>query len=70
VRITYDPNADALYIKLKEDKIDESDEIAKGIVVDYDIEQNPVGIEILNASKLFGGKREMKVEMALAEVRK
>ena len=70
MRITYDPNADALYIKLKEDKIDESDEIAKGIIIDYDIEQNPVGIEILNASKLFGGKREMKVEMALAEVRK
>ena len=70
MKISYDPRADALYIRLKESKIEESDEIAKGMVVDYDNEQNPVGIEILDASRLFGGQREMKVEMALAEVKK
>lgn len=70
MKISYDPKADALYIRLKESKIEESDEIAAGMIVDYDSEQKPVGIEILDASQLFGGQREMKVEMALAEVKK
>ncbi len=57
MKISYDPKADALYIRLKESKIEESDEIAKGMIVDYDSEKKPVGIEILDASQLFGGQK-------------
>ena len=67
MRISYDPKADALYIRLRNTKIDESDEIAKGVVLDYDVSGKPVGIEFLDAAKLFGGRREMQVEMALTE---
>lgn len=70
MKISYDVKADALYIKLKDAKIDESDEVGKGIIIDFDLKKEPVGIEILGASKLFGGEKQMKVEMALAESRK
>lgn len=47
MNITYDKQADALYIKLSNNNIVESEEKEKGIVVDYDCENNIVGIEIL-----------------------
>lgn len=47
MKITYDKEADALYIKLTEKSIVESEEISDNIVVDFDAENNIVGIEIL-----------------------
>ena len=49
--IKYDKEADALYIKLSEGKVAESDEEKPGIILDYDNEGNIVGIEVLNASE-------------------
>ena len=65
MRIQYDPEVDALYIELRDADIQESDEIAKGFIVDYDAKGEPVAIEILDASERFGGK-EMRVELAVA----
>ncbi len=31
----------------------------------YDVSGKPVGIEFLSAAKLFGGRKELQVEMAL-----
>ena len=67
MKMNYDPKADALYIKLRNAKIQESDELANGIIVDYDVTGKPVGIEFLDAAKLFGGRRELQVEMSLTE---
>ncbi|MEJ5338690.1 MAG: DUF2283 domain-containing protein [Aquificaceae bacterium] len=50
MRITYDPVADAVYVYLREVetvRVARTEEIAEGILVDYDHEGNPVGIEIL-----------------------
>ena len=65
MKMSYDPQADALYIRLRKAKVDESDEIADGIIVDYDVSGKPVGIEFLSAAKLLGGRKELQVEMAL-----
>ncbi len=58
--VKYDRVADALYIRLKHGRISYSDEIARGIIVDYDENGEIVGIEILwfsqrklDLSKLF-----------------
>ncbi len=67
MKMNYDPKADALYIRLRKAKIQESDELADGIIVDYDAAGKPVGIEFLEAAKLFGGRRELQVEMSLTE---
>ncbi|MGC8912039.1 MAG: DUF2283 domain-containing protein [Nitrososphaeria archaeon] len=49
--VKYDPSADALYIRIREGKVVESDEVGDKIIVDYDIEGNVVGIEVLEFSK-------------------
>ena len=67
MKMSYDPKADALYIRLRKAKIEESDEIAEGIIVDFDAGGKAVGIEFLDAAKLFGGRKELQVEMTLTE---
>ena len=51
MRIHYSQEADALYIRLKETRIKNSDEIAEGIIMDYDEDGKIIGIEILSASQ-------------------
>ena len=65
MRIRYDPTVDALYIRLREGTIEESDEVASGVVLDIGTDGKLMGIEILAASQILGG-REMKVELAIA----
>jgi len=68
MRIRYDPSVDILYIRLREGPIEESDEITPEIVADYGKDGKLMGIEILDASDILGG-REMRVELALSEGR-
>lgn len=51
MKITYDKDVDALYIELSNNKAVESEEIENDIVLDYDENDNVVGIEILNCIK-------------------
>jgi len=51
MRIQYSQEADALYIRLKESKIEDTDEISEDLIIDYDTNGTVVGIEILAASK-------------------
>ncbi len=46
MKINYDKEADALYIKLKEGKVFESEEIEDNIIIDYDRQKNILGIEV------------------------
>src|SRR3989304_8643561 len=51
MRVRVDHSADAVYVNLTDRPIKDSEEVADGIVVDYDAEGRIVGIEILDASK-------------------
>jgi uncharacterized protein YuzE len=51
MKLEYDPAADALYVRLNDQPIIESEQIKPGIVLDYDEAGNVVGIEVLGASK-------------------
>ena len=51
MRITYDEEVDAIYLRLKETLYYESDEVKEGLILDYDREGNLIGIEILDASE-------------------
>ena len=53
MRITYDPEVDALYIRFLETTVT-TDHVAEGIAVDYAEDRRIAGIEILDASKRFG----------------
>lgn len=46
MKISYDNQADVLYIKISDNKIVESEETANNVVLDFDKENKVVGIEI------------------------
>lgn len=50
MRMHYSQAADAIYIRLKEDPIHNTDEVTPDITMDYDNKGNVIGIEILSAS--------------------
>ena len=51
MRTRVDHAADAVYLNLTDRPIKDSEEVADGIVVDYDEEGRIVGIEILDVSE-------------------
>ena len=69
MRVRVDQQADAIYLDLTGEKIESSEEVADGIILDYDKEGNMVGIEILDASKKTGGINALQqVSMDVATV--
>jgi uncharacterized protein YuzE len=51
MKTTYDPEADALYVRFADASVVESEEVADGVVLDFDAEGRIVAIELLDASK-------------------
>jgi len=53
MRITYDPDVDALYIRFIEATVT-TEHLAEGVALDYAEDGRIAGIEILDAQKRFG----------------
>ena len=51
MKLKVDEKADALYLRIDESRIVESEEVSPGIVIDYNEQNAVVGVEILNLSK-------------------
>ena len=51
MRLHVDKAADALYLRLDDSKIIESEEVSPGIVLDFNERNQVVGIEMLNLSQ-------------------
>ena len=51
MKFKYYPDTDSLYIELSSNSSAESQEVSAGVVLDYDLEGNLVGIDIDNASR-------------------
>ncbi len=51
MKLIVDENADALYLRLDDSKIVDSQEVSSGVVLDYNDKDQVVGVEILNLSK-------------------
>ena len=54
MKITYDPEVDALYIRFREATVT-TQHLGDGLAADYDAEGRLAGIEILDAAKRLGG---------------
>jgi uncharacterized protein YuzE len=48
MKLHFDEKADAIYLRLDDSKIIESEEISRGIVLDFNEHHQVVGVEILN----------------------
>jgi uncharacterized protein YuzE len=64
MKVTYDPEVDALRILFSAAPIEESDEDRPGVIIDYDKDGNVVGIEILDASKRMDNPRSLEYAVA------
>jgi uncharacterized protein YuzE len=62
-----DKEADALYLRLDDSKIIESDEVAPGIILDYNEQKEVVGIEMLYLSKRTPNLKPLTMEYEIAE---
>lgn len=51
MKLKVDPEADALYLRLDDSRIIESEEVAPGVVLDFNEQNQVVGVEILGISK-------------------
>ena len=51
MKLNVDKQADALYLRLDDSPIVESEEVAPGVVLDYNESNEVVGVELLNLSK-------------------
>jgi len=51
MKTIYDPEADALYVRFADSPVVESEEVANGVVLDFDAEGRIVAFEFLDARK-------------------
>jgi uncharacterized protein YuzE len=51
MKLKVDQAADALYLHLDDSEVVESEEVSPGVVVDYNSDEQVVGVEILYLSK-------------------
>jgi len=64
MKVTYDPEVDALTIVLSDVAVEESDEARPGVILDYDANGNIVGLEILSASKRVDNPKAIDYALA------
>jgi len=66
MRVEFDEEADAIYVRLDETPIAESEEVRPGVVLDYDDRRQVVGIEILGVNGRIAREllREVHVRIA------
>ena len=64
MKIKYDPKVDALYIRFIDEPAEcEVIRINEQVAINIGLGEKVVGIEILDASQLWGGFKEGKVEL-------
>ncbi len=51
MKLRMDKDADALYLRLDNARIVESEQVAPGVIVDFDSKNRVVGLEVLNLSQ-------------------
>jgi uncharacterized protein YuzE len=51
MRVHFDEQADAVYVRLDETPIVESEEVQPGVILDFDKSRQVIGVEILGVKK-------------------
>jgi len=60
MKVFYDPEVDVLRILFSNNPVEESDEDRPGVIIDYDVKGNIVGLEVLEASKRMENPRALE----------
>jgi uncharacterized protein YuzE len=65
--ISYDEEADAGYFSVSGKPVVRTEEIAPNVLVDYDSEDHPVGVEVLSIRQRLGGGDPRSYILGLTE---
>jgi uncharacterized protein YuzE len=57
IATTYDPEADAAYLRVGEGSIARTEEVAPGVVIDFAEDGGVVGIELIDVRRTVAGGR-------------
>jgi len=70
MKISYDPNADALYIQFQEGKVGKTKKVEEGILIELDNSGKIFGIEIIGLSERMSIKDlgQISFDLLLAKV--
>ena len=63
MKIEYDQQANAMYIRLRAGVVAESDEVRPGVVLDFDDQGRVLGIEMLDVSERTDNPREIAMQL-------
>ncbi len=63
MRIEYDREVDALYIKIQDKEVSHTKELEEGVNLDIDNEGKIIGLEIIGATERYGRKNIFNVSM-------
>ncbi len=66
MRIKVDKESDALYFRLDENRVVESEEIRPGVILDFDDENRVVGVEFLGISSRASKKELSSIQFQTA----
>lgn len=66
MKVHFDEKSDAIYFRLDESRIVESEEVKPGVILDFNEKNEVVGVEILRAGKRVPVEslRQMQFEVA------
>jgi uncharacterized protein YuzE len=64
MKLHYDSEADALYVRFSDQKILESEEVRPGLILDFDEEGRIVAIEVLDVRKQMPPDAIVKLQAA------
>jgi uncharacterized protein YuzE len=53
MKIEYDKEVDALYIRIREKDVARTQEVSDGVNLDFDVEGRLIGLEVLGASRRY-----------------
>lgn len=53
MQVRFDPVNDVAYLALVDSRVEESEEVPPGVVLDFDVDGRIVGIEVLGAEALL-----------------
>ena len=66
MKLHFDKDADALYLKLDDSTIVESEEVRPGVVLDFNASDQVVGIELLGVGKRVSAESLNEVAVLVA----
>ncbi|MFC1648696.1 DUF2283 domain-containing protein [Nanoarchaeota archaeon] len=63
MKISYDKDADAMYIEFREGEFKRNQKIDDFTIIDFDVDDNMMGIELLEVSKRIPSESLAKLEV-------